>query len=202
MDFLLSMVVLTGPTTAQILADSAGIGQHLGCGWRVLVLTNTQKLLHNKEGAVMWLTVSESITASDCWGGMSVALNSLSNISWCLLFLFSFFFSFFSLSRSSLSNLSWERECIFFGKRGSSTKLQTECWKESIRCGFSLHVRRILGRVNLDGVMFALEMVSCALSFHTFMWLHTPSEYTYVCTLILTITIGKAIGGSTASVLA
>lgn len=70
------------------------------------------------------ITVSERITASDCCRGMSVGLNSLSNISWCLLFLFSFFLSFFSLSGSSLSSLSWDRECIFFGRRGSRANLK------------------------------------------------------------------------------
>lgn len=70
------------------------------------------------------VTVSDRITASDCCSGASAGLNSLSNVSWCLLFLFSFFLSFLSFSGSSLSSLSWDLECIFFGRRGSRANLQ------------------------------------------------------------------------------
>lgn len=72
------------------------------------------------------LTVSDSMTASLGCSGISDVFSSLSNSSWCLLFLFSFFFSFLSFSGSSRSSLSWDLECSFFGKRGSKANLSDE----------------------------------------------------------------------------
>lgn len=72
----------------------------------------------------LFSTVSDSMTASAGCRGISVVFISLSKISWCLLFLFSFFLSLRSLSGSSLSSLSWDLVCSFFGRSGSRAKLQ------------------------------------------------------------------------------
>lgn len=72
------------------------------------------------------LTVSDRMTASLGCSGISAVFSSLSNSSWCLLFLFSFFFSFLSFSGSSRSSLSWDLQCSFFGKRGSKANLSDE----------------------------------------------------------------------------
>lgn len=77
------------------------------------------------------LTVSDSMTASLGCRGISAVFSSLSNSSWCLLFLFSFFFSFLSFSGSSRSSLSWDLQCCFFGKRGSKANLSDEREEES-----------------------------------------------------------------------
>lgn len=64
------------------------------------------------------------MTASGGCSWISAVLSSLSKLSWCLLFLFSFFLSLRSLSGSSRSNLSWDLVCSFFGRRGSKAKLR------------------------------------------------------------------------------
>lgn len=84
----------------------------------------------------LFSTVSDRMTASAGCRGISVVFNSLSKVSWCLLFLFSFFFSLRSLSGSSRSSLSCDLVCSFFGRRGSRAKLRGQTvwrWSSQIR---------------------------------------------------------------------
>lgn len=86
-------------------------------------------------------TVSDRMTASAGCRGISVVFSSLSKVSWCLLLLFSFFFSLRSRSGSSRSSLSCDLVCSFFGSRGSRAKLRGQTVRSLHLCS-QQHSRR------------------------------------------------------------